>query len=278
MLKNKIKFIFFGTPQVASDTLEILKQGGLLPCLVITSTDKPVGRKMIVTPSPVKTWAIKNNIPFLQPEKIDDNFLDQISKLNADLFLVVAYGKILPEKLINIPSFGTINIHYSLLPKYRGASPVESALLNGEKTTGVSIQKMVYELDSGPIIANRSIDISIEDNKNTILNKLIRIGGELFLEILPDFLNNKLELSQQKTQDATYCYKIKKEDGEIKLDGCDLNNYNKYRAFYGWPGVFFFKEIDGKKTRFKITKARLENNKFVIQKVVPEGKKEIDYL
>lgn len=277
MLKNKIKFIFFGTPQVASNTLEILKQGGLLPCLIITSTDKPVGRKMVITPSPVKNWAIKNNIPFLQPEKIDDNFLDQISKPNADLFLVVAYGKILPEKLINIPSFGTINIHYSLLPKYRGASPVESALLNGEKTTGVSIQKMVYELDSGPIIASKSIDIDTEDSKSSLFSKLTLAGGELFLDVLPDFLNNKIKLTEQKTQGATFCYKIKKEDGEIKLDDCGLNNYNKYRAFYGWPGVFFFKEIAGKKTRFKITKAKLENNKFIIEKVIPEGKKEINY-
>lgn len=277
MLQNKIKFIFFGTPTVASDTLEILKQGGLLPSLIVTSVDKPVGRKMILTPSPVKIWAEENNIPVLQPEKIDDKFFDEIIKTEADLYLVVAFGKILPEKLISHPKLGTINIHYSLLPKYRGASPVESAILFGDNITGVSIQKMVFKLDSGPIIAKQVLYIDINDNKESLRNKLVKIGGQMFLDILLDYADNKIELQNQDESNATYCHKIKKEDGEINLNGNDLENYNKYRAFYGWPGIFFFKDINGKKTRFKVTKARFENNKFIIEKVIPEGKKEIDY-
>ena len=277
MSQNKTKFIFFGTPTVASETLEILKQEGFLPSLVVTSIDKPVGRKMILTPPPVKIWAEANNIPVLQPEKIDNKFFDEIIKTETDLYLVVAFGKILPEKLINYPKFGTINIHYSLLPKYRGASPVESALLAGDNKTGVSIQKMVFKLDSGPIIAKQVLAIDINDNKESLRKKLVKIGGQLFLDILLDYMDNKIELQNQDESDATYCHKIKKEDGEISLNGNYLENYNKYRAFYGWPGIFFFKEINGKKTRFKITKARLENNKFIIEKVIPEGKKEIDY-
>ena len=277
MSQNKTKFIFFGTPTVASETLEILKQEGFLPSLVVTSIDKPVGRKMILTPPPVKIWAEANNIPVLQPEKIDNKFFDEIIKTETDLYLVVAFGKILPEKLINYPKFGTINIHYSLLPKYRGASPVESALLAGNNKTGVSIQKMVFKLDSGPIIAKQVLAIDINDNKESLRKKLVKIGGQLFLDILLDYMDNKIELQNQDESDATYCHKIKKEDGEISLNGNYLENYNKYRAFYGWPGIFFFKEINGKKTRFKITKARLENNKFIIEKVIPEGKKEIDY-
>ncbi len=277
MSQNKTKFIFFGTPTVASETLEILKQEGFLPSLVVTSIDKPVGRKMILTPPPVKIWAEANNIPVLQSEKIDNKFFDEIIKTETDLYLVVAFGKILPEKLINYPKFGTINIHYSLLPKYRGASPVESALLAGDNKTGVSIQKMVFKLDSGPIIAKQVLAIDINDNKESLRKKLVKIGGQLFLDILLDYMDNKIELQNQDESDATYCHKIKKEDGEISLNGNYLENYNKYRAFYGWPGIFFFKEINGKKTRFKITKARLENNKFIIEKVIPEGKKEIDY-
>lgn len=277
MSQNKTKFIFFGTPTVASETLEILKQEGFLPSLVVTSIDKPVGRKMILTPPPVKIWAEANNIPVLQPEKIDNKFFDEIIKTETDLYLVVAFGKILSEKLINYPKFGTINIHYSLLPKYRGASPVESALLAGDNKTGVSIQKMVFKLDSGPIIAKQVLAIDINDNKESLRKKLVKIGGQLFLDILLDYMDNKIELQNQDESDATYCHKIKKEDGEISLNGNYLENYNKYRAFYGWPGIFFFKEINGKKTRFKITKARLENNKFIIEKVIPEGKKEIDY-
>lgn len=277
MSQNKTKFIFFGTPTIASETLEILKQGGFLPSLVVTSIDKPVGRRMIPTPPPVKIWAEANNIPVLQPEKIDDKFFDEIIKTETDLYLVVAFGKILPEKLINYPKLGTINIHYSLLPKYRGASPVESALLAGDNMTGVSIQKMVFKLDSGPIIAKQVLAIDINDNKESLRKKLVKIGGQLFLDILLDYADNKIELQNQDESDATYCHKIKKEDGEISLNGNYLENYNKYRAFYGWPGIFFFKEINGKKTRFKVTKARLENNKFIIEKVIPEGKKEIDY-
>lgn len=277
MTKNNLNFVFFGTPEVASKTLEILKQAGYFPSLIVTSVDKPEGRKMVMTPSPVKIWALQNNIPIFQPEKIDENFIEKIEQLNFDLSIVVAYGKILSERLINLPRSGTLNIHYSLLPKYRGASPVESALLNGDLITGVSIQKMVYKLDSGPVVDSSSIEISLEDNRQSLRDKLIEIGGNLLIKILPDYLENKLNLIEQDDSQATFCHKIKKEDGEINIDDNDSENYNKYRAFFGWPGVFFFKEINGKKTRFKITKARYENNKFIIEKVIPEGKKEIDY-
>lgn len=277
MAKNKINFVFFGSPEVASKTLEILKQADYLPSLIITSEDKPQGRKMILTPSPVKVWAEQNNIPFIQPEKFDEAFMEKLSSIDFDLSIVVAYGKILPEKLINLPKHGTLNIHYSLLPKYRGASPVESALLNGDKTTGVSIQKMVYKLDSGPVIAKQEVEILFDDNKENLRDKLIEIGGNLLVNILPKYLDGEVTPFYQDEDEATFCHKIKKEDGEIDIEGNDLKNYNKYRAFLGWPGVFFFKEINGQKTRFKITQAQYENDKFIIKKVIPEGKKEIDY-
>lgn len=277
MHKNKIKFTFFGTPDVSRKTLEILKQNNYLPSLIVTSQDKPSGRKMILSPSPVKIWATENNIPFLQLEKIDDYSVSEILKYKSEIFIVVAYGKIFPEELIELPSKGILNIHYSLLPKYRGASPVESALLNGDNITGVSIQKMVYKLDSGPVVARKEIAISLEDNKTSLMGKLTKIGGELLVSILPNFLENKLSLLTQDETQASFCHKIKKEDGQINLSDAGLLNYNKYRAFHGWPGVFFFKDVNNKKTRFKITKARLENNIFIIEKVIPEGKKEITY-
>ena len=155
MLNNKLNFAFFGTPDVARDTLEILKWYGYLPSLIVTSPDKPQGRKLLMTPTPAKVWAKENNIPYIQPEKIA---IEDI-KDSFDLFIVVAYGKILPEEIIKIPRLGSINIHYSLLPKYRGASPVESAILNGDKITGVTIQQMEYKMDSGPILALSLIHI-----------------------------------------------------------------------------------------------------------------------
>jgi len=270
---NNLNFVFFGTPDVASKTLEILRENGYLPSLIITSPDKPQGRKMILTPSPVKIWAEKNNIPYLQPEKIDANFIEEFKKYNSDLSIVVAYGKILPEELIKMPKLGTINIHYSLLPKYRGASPVEASLLNGDEETGVSIQQMEYKLDSGPIIDEEEVEIDINDTKYELRDKLIKTGGDLLCKILPNIIDQKIKAVIQNESQATFCKKIKKEDGEINPNGNAKENWNKYRAYLGWPGVYFFKE--GK--RIKITKAKYENDSFTIERVIPEGKKEIDY-
>jgi methionyl-tRNA formyltransferase len=285
MNQNKnLNFVFLGTPDVASKTLDILKSNGYLPSLIITSPDKPQGRKMTITPTPVKLWAIENKIPYLEPEKINDEFINKLSEQKAlpmaslqeglwQLFIVVAYGKILPENFIKIPELGTINIHYSLLPKYRGASPVESSLLCGEIETGVSIQQMEFKLDSGPILAEERINIDINDTKDTLKNKLIKIGGDLLCKILPNIIDKTIEGIRQNENEATFCKKIKKEYGEIDPNANATENWNKYRAYFGWPGVFFFK--DGK--RIKITKAKYENNSFTIERVIPEGKKEIDY-
>lgn len=274
---QNLNFIFFGTPDVASKTLEILKENGYLPSLIVTSPDKPQGRKMIITPPPVKTWAIENDIPFLQPEKITPEFISLIESKGADLCIVVAYGKILPEGLINTPKLGTINIHYSLLPKYRGASPVESALLSGESKTGVSIQQMVYKLDSGPIIAKEEVNIDINETKETLREILINTGGVLLCEILPRIEEGDISRVDQDESKATFCKKINKEDAEIKIGDNPLENYNKYRAFALWPEAFFFANKNGKNIRVKIKEAVYEDNLFIIKRVTPEGKNEMDY-
>jgi methionyl-tRNA formyltransferase len=273
----KLKFAFFGTPQLAGETLDILKNFGYLPTVIVTSPDKPAGRGLIITPSPVSVWAEKNNISCLKPEKIKQEFVDEFAKLEVDLSIVVAYGKILPEVLINNPKLGTINIHYSLLPKYRGASPLESALLNGDNETGVSIQQMAYKLDSGAIIAEKEIPIDINETKDELRKKLTEIGGNLLCEIIPDIVSKNTKPKIQDESKVTFCTKINKEDGELDLNGDPLKNYNKYRAFYGWPGTFFFVERHDKKIRVKIKLATYENNLFTIKKVTPEGKKEISY-
>ncbi|MCX6752399.1 MAG: methionyl-tRNA formyltransferase [Candidatus Nomurabacteria bacterium] len=272
---KKLNFIFFGTPDVASETLEILKESGYLPSLIVTSPDKPQGRKMIITPPPTKIWAIENKIPYIQPEntkELAENFSGE--KNIPDFFLVVAYGKILSEKIINMPRFGSINIHYSLLPKYRGASPVESAILNGDTETGVTIQKMSFELDSGPIIAQEKVAIGNNEKAPDLRKRLIKIGGELLVKTLPEFVTGKIKLTPQDESIASYCKKIKKEDGLIDL-GAELPNvlYNKFRAYAGWPRIFFFRNSK----RIIITDAEFKNGEFVIKRVLPEGKKEIKY-
>ena len=273
MQNKNIKFVFFGTPDVASETLEILKVNGYIPSLIITSQDKPQGRKMLLTSPPVKTWAIENNIQYLQPEKLDEEFIYNLKPITYNLFIVVAYGKILPEKLLSLPKLGSINIHYSLLPKYRGASPVESAILNGDTETSITIQKMELKMDSGPIIVKETIKILLDEKASDLRKRLIKIGGELLVKTLPNIIENKIQLIPQNEEDATYCKKIKKEDGLIDLNDDAKINYNKFRAYASWPRTFFFQN----NKRIIITDALLENGEFKILKVLPEGKKEINY-
>ncbi|MFA6256742.1 MAG: methionyl-tRNA formyltransferase [Candidatus Paceibacterota bacterium] len=275
-MSSQFTFAFFGTPNVASDTLETLKQAGYLPSIIVTSPDARSGRKMLLTPSPVKVWAEENNISYLQPEKLDEIFYNEL-KLRClgpnCLFIIVAYGKILPEEILKIPKYGSINIHYSLLPKYRGASPVETAILNGDSTTGVTIQKMVYQMDAGPIIASKKLEILPDQTAPELRLALIKAGGELLVETLPKIIAGDIKEAPQDEKLATHCKKIKKEDGLINLSADPVTNYNKFRAYAHWPRTFLFE--NGK--RIIITDAVLENNTFTIKKVIPEGRKEITW-
>lgn len=272
--QNKIPpFVFFGTPYVASDTLEILFAHGFVPTVIVTSPDRPSGRGMKMTATPVKEWAIAHNIPILTPEKLDSEFYSSLSPFACSLAIVVAYGKILPKDFIESFSLGVLNIHYSLLPHYRGASPVESALLHGDTETGVTIQRMVYELDAGDIVRMDSVSILPDDNTTSLRARLIRIGADILAETLPDYVAGKIVPVEQDHAQATKCGKMKKEDGDITNETSDQIKWNKYRAYYEWPRTYFFKDSK----RVIISEASFENNSFVIKKVIPEGKKEIDF-
>lgn len=269
-IKN-IKIIFWGTPEFSVVVLEELKKEGFIPSLIITAPDKPVGRKYIITPPPVKIWAEKHNIECWQPNH-PQNILDQLQTYGADIFIVASYGYILSQKILDIPKHGTLNVHTSLLPKYRGASPIESALLNNDTVTGSTIMKMTLGMDEGPIIAQSVIKIESDTLKPDLFNTLAHDGGKLLTKILPDYIAGNITPIPQNSTEATYCYKINKSDGDISNDS-DQIRWNKYRAYYGWPGIFFFED----KKRIKITKARFENGKFIIERVIPEGKIEMEY-
>jgi methionyl-tRNA formyltransferase len=277
---NNIKFAFFGGEPLAVPTLEKLYKNGFVPTLIVCNPDKPAGRNMILTPPPIKTWAIKNNIPYTQPEKFDTEFTSKLEVSTYNLFIIVAYGKIIPEKIINIPKLGTINIHPSLLPKYRGPSPIVSTILNGDKEAGVSIIKIDAEMDHGPILAQEKIILAGHEMVQDLEKTLGDLGGELLVKLLtpsasgtsPYIGGGWVGVPQDDSQ-ATFCKKIKKEDGLIDLNNDAIKNYNKFRAYAHWPRTFFFKDDK----RIIITKARLEDGKFVIEKIIPEGGKEIDY-
>src|SRR3989338_901406 len=281
--EDKSNFVFFGTPDVAAETLEILKGAGFMPSLIVTSPDTRSGRGMQMQASPVAKFAEENKITCYKN-------LENIPE--ADLFVVVAYGKILSEKIINTPKNGSINIHYSLLPKYRGASPVESAILAGETETGVTIQKIVYELDAGYILAQEKVEIGEDETAPELRKRLIKIGGELLVKIFKTPSSSPFAGGEKQDESqATFCKKIKKEDGLIDLSDDPIKNYNKFRAYATWPRTYFFSAKDGSASggqdgkRIIITDAALENDpldpargkKFVIKKVIPEGGKEINY-
>ncbi len=270
------KFVFFGTPDISVDVLNSLHLFGITPSLIITQPDRAKGRGLELTPSPVKIWAIKNQIPYLQPEKLKE-IENDLKSIDADWYLVVAYGKILPNWLLSIPGRKVLNIHPSLLPLYRGPSPIESALLHGDTITGVSLMILDEEMDHGPLIGQADYEINDSTTKELLYKELSELGALLVRDYVPEYLKGSLTAVAQHHEHATYCEKFSKEDGEIDEHDTSKKIWDKWRAFYGWPGLYFFREKDGKKIRYKISGATLENDKFVIKKVIPEGKKEVEY-
>lgn len=274
---SKVRFAFFGTDEFSIGVLEELKSAGFIPSLIVTAPDKPRGRKLVMTAPPVKVWAQKNNVQFLQPEKLDSSFIGQMSKVNCQLFIVASYGKIIPEKFLQIPAHQTLNVHPSILPKLRGPSPLETAILE-EKETGVTIMRLDEEMDHGPIAAQKKISVANWPPRYEDLENLLsREGGKLLSEILPSWLSGEILPTAQDDLQATYTKKITKEDGRIDLSDNPEKNFRKIQAFHKWPKAYFFIKHGDTEKRIIITDAELENNLLVIKKVIPEGKKEMSY-
>lgn len=266
-------FVFFGTPSVAAHTLEALLEADFTPRVVITNPDAPQGRGLELQPSPVKRLAEERGIPVLTPPELDSAAQASIAAFGASYAVVVAYGKIFPEELIAAFPLGVLNVHYSLLPKYRGATPMETALLNGERETGVTIQKMVRKLDAGDILAQETLAITPGETARELRPRLIEAGAKLLIETLPAFEEGLCTPTAQDESEATRARKFKKEDGQLDLSAPGEENWNKYRAYTDTIGTHFFTPHG----RIKITKAVLVNGAFVIERVIPEGKREMAY-
>lgn len=238
-MKPTIKIIFFGTSEFAVPALETLKNKGYDIVAVITNPDELAGRNRISTPPPVKIAAQKLRLKILQPEKLRNNseIIETLKKLEPAVGIVAAYGKIIPAEIINLPKYGILNIHPSLLPKYRGASPIQYALLNGDETTGVTIIKIDEQMDHGPIIAAEKLEIN-DENYKELHDKLAKLGVELLIKILPDYLEGKIEPAPQDHNMATFTKLIKTHDGEIKTNDNSRAAYNKIRALNPEPGAF----------------------------------------
>lgn len=277
MQPSNPRFAFFGTPYVARDTLTALVSAGYVPAVVITSPDARSGRGMEYVPSPTKAWAIEHGIPLMTPEELTKEVVANIQEYGCDYALCVAYGKILPQMLIHAFPKGILNIHYSLLPKYRGASPVEAAFLNNESVTGVSIQKMVKQMDAGDVLAEEDVTILPEDTTRELRPRLIEAGSSLLIRTLPSFIAGTATFTPQDASQVTTCGKILKEEGELAFPGDSQTNWNKYRAFAESPGTYFFMVRDGKRFRVKVKTAQFSHGHFTPLRVVPEGKNETDY-
>lgn len=276
------KIAFFGTPNIAVWVLEELEKKGIVPSLVITNPDTPQGRKLILTETPVALWATGRNIPVHKPVTLrDDTVITLLRESGCELFIVAAYGKIIPESILDIPTYKTLNVHPSLLPKLRGASPIRSAILHNVFPTGVSIMILTKGVDEGPILAQEGEEIALTEwpIQGSILDeRLARHGGVLLAQTIPQWVAGEIVPQEQDHTEATFSEKITKEMGLIDLSDNPETNLRKIRAFDGWPGTYFFHtDADGSNVRIKIIDAEINDSKLNILRIIPEGKKEMDY-
>jgi len=251
-----LRIIFMGTAELSCASLEILATNPTFQVLaVVTQPDKPKGRDLKLTPSPVKVLGEKLNLPVLQPLKArDENFIAELRALKPDLMVVVAYGQILPQTLLNVPPHGCLNVHTSLLPKYRGAAPIQWAIADGEPETGVTIMQMDAGLDTGPILSIRRTPILPTDDSQVLHDRLAQLGAELLAETIPDYVAGKISPQPQPATGSTYAAKIKKEDGRIDWQQPAQKIWHRLRAFTPWPGAFAFLQTEAKPQLLKIWK------------------------
>ncbi len=258
MDKKTSRIIFMGTPEISSRVLEGLILDGYNIVAVIAQPDRPVGRKKILTPVPTKVVAEKYNIPVYQPIKIRKEF-EFVYELKPDLILTLAYGQIVPQGLLDIPTLGCINLHGSLLPKYRGAAPIQYALLNNDKVTGMTLMKMVKEMDAGEMYMTEEVTIDEEDNSTSLFIKMGDAALRLALKALPLYLEGKLPGTPQDESLVTFAPSIKPEEEKIDLNKTKEEIFGQIRALSDVPGAYLY--LDNLK--IKIYKARIVSDEIV---------------
>ena len=246
-----------GTAELACASLSALAASPLFQVVaVVTQPDRPKGRDLKLQPSAVKETASRLGLPVLQPEKARDPlFVQTLRELRPDLMVVAAYGQILPQSILDLAPSGCLNVHTSILPRYRGAAPIQWAILNGDPETGVTIMKMDAGLDTGAMVTIRTTPITPEDNAQTLHDRLAEIGATLLLEIIPDYVAGRIIPVPQPLDGGTYARKITKEDGRIDWTQPAASLWNRIRAFTPWPGAFTFQQVQPKPRLLKIWQA-----------------------
>ena len=237
---HPMNLVFCGTPQFAVPTLERLIESGLKVHLVLTQPDRPKGRGLELVASPVKQSALKHSLPIYQPEKIKTNedLRTKLEAINPDAIIVVGYGRIIPKWMIDLPKYGNINLHASLLPKYRGAAPIQWVIANGETVTGVTTMRIDEGLDTGDILLQRELPIAPDETSVTLAPRLAETGAELMIETLRGLATASITPRKQDNAKATLAPILNKEDGRIDFTRSAQEIYNRFRGFQPWPGAF----------------------------------------
>lgn len=252
-----IRTVFMGTAPIALPSLRALKRLEFVELVaVVTQPDRPKGRELKPTPSAVKDLALSEGWTVLQPERArDPEFFLRMQDLRPDLVVVMAYGQIIPANLLTLPKYGCLNLHTSLLPRHRGAAPIQWAILEGDDTTGITLMFMEAGLDTGPTIAKAETPIGASDDAITLHDRLAELAAALLERSLPDYLEGRLPLIPQDSSRATYARKIEKEDGRIRWEDSAVSIWNRVRAFSPWPGAFTTVPLGAGEVSIKIWKA-----------------------
>ncbi len=237
-----LRIIFLGTAELSCASLQALAGDAKFQiAAVVTQPDRPKGRDLKPQPSPVKSLALRLGLPVLQPDRArDEKFIAELRALQPDLIVTVAYGQMLPPAILDLPRHGCLNVHTSLLPKYRGAAPIQWAIANGDTETGVTLMKMDAGLDTGPIVSQLATPIRSEDDSATLHDRLAQLGAELLAQTIPDYVTGKIQPAPQPAAGVSHAAKIKKEDGRIDWNQPAQTIWNRLRAFTPWPGAFTF--------------------------------------
>jgi methionyl-tRNA formyltransferase len=239
-MTESLNLVFCGTPRFAVPTLEKLAAAGHRIHLVVTQPDRPKGRGLELVASPVKEFARKLSLPITQPERIktNDEFRAQLTSIKPEAIIVVGYGRIIPQWMLDLPPLGNINLHASLLPKYRGAAPIQWAIANGETVTGNTTMRIDAGLDTGDILLQNELEINLEDTAETLSPKLAAIGADLMVETLSGLQAGTIQPRKQDDSKSSLAPILKKEDGQIDFSRSARENFNRLRGFQPWPGAY----------------------------------------
>lgn len=287
-----MRILFMGTPDIAAESLAALLEAGHEICGVYTRKDKPVGRKQLLTPPPVKTAALKAGIPVFQPQNLREGAAEDIRALAPQLIVVVAYGCILPKEILELPPLGCINLHVSLLPKYRGAAPVQWAVINGDKETGVTIMYMDEGLDTGDVIRTEKVPIAPEETSGELFERVSRTGAQVLCETVKLLERGGAARTPQKSEEATWAPALTREMGNMDITLTAEKLHNLVRGLSPWPGAYLMQQ----EKKLKVLRCRVADESgrpgeilalkpltvacgrqaLALLSVVPEGKKEMD--